>query len=192
MIYFSTIARVWLGSMFFYTAGLKLVWYDRNGCHVKAYQLLHESLAPTVGFLLMFAEFLTGITLFTGWFFPLGPLLGTLLGASFAYASLKVLMRKGDVPCGCAGTSKSRVNWTTLIRALCIVAFCVFVFLFDQRGGVVFQPAAIFLVILISLLPAGLALLNRMRSIRLYRQRVQRDKEEIARLRRLLATQPIQ
>lgn len=192
MIYFSIIARVWLGSMFLYAAGLKLVWYDQNGCHINAYQLIPESLATTVGFLLVTAESLAGITLLTGWFFPLGPTLGALLGATFAYTSSTVLLRKADVQCGCAGNSSSRVNLTSLIRGLSIIIFSISIFLLDKRGGVLLSPALIFLVTLISLLPAGFALFGRIRNTKLFKQRMQRDEEEITRLTQLLTTQPSQ
>lgn len=192
MIYLSIIARIWLGSMFLYAAGLKLVWYDQNGCHVKAYQLLPESFAPTVGSILIFAELIAGISLLTEWFFPLGLVLAIVLGATFGYASLRVLLRKADIPCGCAGKTKSRVNWTSLIRASFIVIVSIFLLIVDQAGGFVLSQTLILLVIVFSLLPAAFVLRTRIGFARLNLRHIKQEEDEIARVIRLLGTQPTQ
>lgn len=114
------LARAWLGSLFVYSAGLKLAQHDHGRSSVKGYKLLPARLATPAGLLLPWVELLTALSLLLGRFYPLGPLLGAFLGTSFASSSFAVLRQKADVPCGCTGNIDDRVSRTTFIRGLAL------------------------------------------------------------------------
>lgn len=130
----ATVFRLWLSSMFIYSAGLKLASYDRAGSLVKAYKLLPQPVATVAGFALPWTELLTAMSLLLGRLYPLGPLSSASLGASFAYGSYDVLRRKADVPCGCTGQSRDRVDRTTLVRACAITVSSLLILGTRQRG----------------------------------------------------------
>jgi len=115
-----TVLLVWLGTMFIYTAGLKLVYYDQANRLIHPYGILPRRISTLIGYLLPWTELLAGILLLSGVFFPVGPLIGLILGVSFAYAAARVLRQGAEVPCGCIGMTGDRVDFTTLARALFI------------------------------------------------------------------------
>lgn len=188
MAFVFMIVRAWLGSMFVYSAGLKLARFDRRRSLVKSYRILPTSVASLVDFVLPWAELLAGVSLLFGQSYPVGPLLGALLGSSFTYASSIVLLRKEDVQCGCTGTTQDRVNRITLTRALSITLGSLLLLSIGQRWDVAAPASLAVPVIVLALLPGGLALYHRARHLQLHRKRAQRNQEEIARLTRLLAT----
>lgn len=122
MALIAMIIMAWLGSMFVYSAGLKIAHYDTASSLIKPYRVLPPRIGVVAGLVLPFVELLTGILLLLGFLFPTGPMLGVILGITFAYASFRVLRRGANIPCGCAGATQDRVTWTTFIRALFITA----------------------------------------------------------------------
>lgn len=190
MALISILVTAWLGSMFVYSASLKLVRYNRGAGIVKPYRVLPSGIDLAVGFLLPWGELLGGVLLLSGQFSPVGPLLGAALGASFAYGSLRVLHRGAVVPCGCTGAESDRVKRTTLIRALLITLCSLFVLGIDQQSPA--RPPILISVALVSasLLPAVLSFWRQSRRARLRRRPLRHDQAEIARLLRLLADPP--
>jgi uncharacterized membrane protein YphA (DoxX/SURF4 family) len=188
MAFVFMIVRAWLGSMFVYSAGLKLAHFDRRQPLVKPYRILPTPIASTLDFVLPWAELLAGVSLLFGHPYSLGPSLGALLGTSFTYASSIVLLRKDDIQCGCTGTTKDRVSWITLARALSITFSSLLILGVGQRWDIAAPGSFAVPILLLALLPGGLALYHRVRNLQLQKKRVQRNKEEIARVTRLLAT----
>lgn len=170
MLRLSMVIRAWLGSMFIYSAGLKLAHYDRAGFRVTAYDVLPRSMATAAGFALPWAELLTATSLLIGRLYPLGPLLGASLGSSFAYGSFRVLRRKADVPCGCDGGTRDRVDRATLARALAITSSSLLVLGVGKHNHASIPTKAVTAVSLGSLLPAGMTLYQRRRHAQLRRQ----------------------
>lgn len=185
MVFISMALTAWLGSMFVYSAGLKLAHYDRAGSFTKPYRILPPYVNTAVGLLLPWAELSAGMLLLVGLLFPVGQLLGAALGVSFAYASFRVLHRGADVPCGCTGSAEDRVNRTTLIRAIFITAFSLLL------STNLLEPAHLPLllvipIVLVSLLPAGLHIRRRIRVAQWHKQREQYLQGELERARRVL------
>jgi hypothetical protein len=185
-----TIVSTWLGSMFVYSAGLKLARYDGAASLVTGYRVLPRPVASAAGFLLPWLELLAGGGLLVA-IYPLGPALAVSLGTVFAYSSFRVLLRGDDVPCGCTGNVHDRVNRTTLVRALVIASCGAFVLIAGRSGFDAFPVPAVAAVTLASLLPAGLDVYGRVRHHRLLRQRRERERQEIVRLtNQVLAAPP--
>lgn len=188
----STVARLWLGSLFVYSAGLKLAHYDQADSLVKGYGVVPKPAAAAIGFTLPWAELLTAILLFLGRFYPVGPLLGASLGASFAYSSSTALRRKVDVPCGCTGRTRDRVDRTTLVRALAITSTSSSLLVLGARrhGYGRFPPMMVVAVGVASLLPGGREVYRRMRQARMHQQHMRHNQRIVAQLTELLATPP--
>ncbi|HEV8634848.1 MAG TPA: MauE/DoxX family redox-associated membrane protein [Chloroflexota bacterium] len=187
MAVISTILAAWLGSMFVYSAGLKIARYDHARGFLRPYAILPPRLASAAGILLPWVELATGILLLFGLPSPVGPLLGTALGASFAYGSFQVLRRRADVPCGCTGATDDRVNRTTLLRALVIALSGLFILV----NGATRPPVSVVVpLVLLSLVPAGVGVYRRTRATQQHQRHAQRLQEELIRLRRVLAAPP--
>lgn len=186
----SLAVRAWLGSMFLYSAGLKLTRYDRAGVSVRAYDILPKPIATAAGYALPWAELATAASLFLGRLYPLGPVLGASLGTSFAYGSFSTLQRKADVPCGCVGKSGDLVDHTTLGRALAIVVANLLLLRDRHCNGAPLPSGMLVVTSCASVLPAGLTLNQRRRHARLHKQRAQRAKRMVAQATQLLAALP--
>lgn len=117
----SALMTIWLGTLFVYSASLKLARYDRAGSLLTLYGVLPRSLASATGFALPWVEMTAGFLLLFTLFPPAGALLGIFLGTIFAYAATRVLIRGSKVPCGCTGSDRDLVSRGTLSRALMIV-----------------------------------------------------------------------
>jgi hypothetical protein len=182
------IVRVWLGSMFVYSAGLKLAQYDRRRSFVKAYKILPASMAPFVDLMLPWAELLGGLLLLLRYGHPVGPLLTFVLGTAFAYASGRVLRMKEAVPCGCTGNTRDRVTWVTFARALAVAVGSLLLLAPDLSGGTTLPSFMTGLIVLVALLPGGRASFFHIRQAQALKKRRQENEEEIKRLSRLLAT----
>lgn len=185
---FSTAARAWLGSLFIYSAGLKLAHYNRAGSLVREYDMLPKPLATIAGFALPWAELLTAMSLLLARLYPLGPLLGASLGTSFAFGSFHVLRRKADVPCGCTGKAQDRVDRTTLMRALAITSCSLLVLRAHRHNDARLPLVAVVAASSASVLPGGLALYQRVRHARLRKERLRRTQHMVVKATELLAT----
>ncbi len=143
-----------------------------------------------VGFLLPWAELVAGLFLLLGFLFPAGPLVAAALGASFAYASFRVLRRGADVPCGCTGNAKDRVNRTTLIRGAFITASSLFLLSADGLNPSPLSLALVAILILASLLPAAVGAYRRVRALQWHKRQALHLQEELERARRILNASP--
>jgi uncharacterized membrane protein YphA (DoxX/SURF4 family) len=90
----STLTRAWLGSLFLYSAALKFVNYRESWRSVRQYGILPKRVSDATGLALPWAELLAGVSFLFGWMHPLGSLLGTLLGGSFAFAARQVVKQR--------------------------------------------------------------------------------------------------
>ena len=114
------IVRVWVSSLFFYAASLKVIDYRATGRSVGGYDLRPGRLAGAAGVVLPLAEAAAGVLVLGGWVWPAGPALTLLLGLSFCYAAWSALHRGLDTDCGCAGAKSGRLTWVTFGRALLV------------------------------------------------------------------------
>ncbi len=182
------IVAVWLGTMFVYSAALKLARYDRARNVVKPYRVLPPPVASAAGLLLPWFELSTGLLILFGWWFPLGPLLGAALGACFAAGSSMVLLRGDEVPCGCTGNAQERVTTATLSRALLIAGTSVTLLATGRSRGSVSLPFPVLgLLALLSILPALLGIQRDFRAARRERRQARHTRDEIVRLQAVLS-----
>jgi len=124
--------QMWLGSMFVYSAALKLAAYSQARRAVAAHQVLPPRAATVFGVALPWLEATAGSLLLLGVVHPgppltrLGSALGAVLGATFAYGTAHVLVHEREVPCGCTGNDFVSVSKVTLARAGCVLGASVF------------------------------------------------------------------
>jgi uncharacterized membrane protein YphA (DoxX/SURF4 family) len=133
----SSFATFWLASLFLYSALVKIADFKRS---VGLLEQTIRQLGPPVpergarvsAFALPWIEMFVGCGLIVGVARPAGAA-AILLGLAFAGASVSVLGRAADVPCGCAGPSGAdRLDRTSLIRGLIIAACGVVLFVDGQ------------------------------------------------------------
>jgi uncharacterized membrane protein YphA (DoxX/SURF4 family) len=131
----STLTRAWLGSLFLYSAALKLINYRETWRSVRQYGILPKRLSDATGLALPWAELLAGVSFLFGWMYPLGSLLGTVLGGSFAVAARQVIKQEAKVSCGCTGGAADHdVDQTTVNRGLAIAVGSLLVLLAGKRS----------------------------------------------------------
>lgn len=128
------VIRVWVSSLFFYTASLKMVDFRATSRSVGGYDLLPGHLAGAAGVMLPLAEATAAVLVLGGWFWPAGPSLTLLLGLSFCYATWSALHRGLDTDCGCAGAKSGRLTLVTFGRALLVCGSAVLLLALTGAG----------------------------------------------------------
>lgn len=183
------IVRVWLGSLFVYSAALKFVRYEQAGRLARPYGVIPKRLVGAAGFALPWAEGLAAFGLLSGRLHPLGPVVGTSLGASFAYSAAHVVRRRADVPCGCTGNGESgdRVTRITLARALAIMSCSLLILGPRRHTRDRVSPPLSAAIALVSVLPAVAALHRRVREARQRERGARQQAHTIEQLTRILA-----
>lgn len=180
---------MWLGTMFTYSASMKLVHYDLQASLLAPYRILPRSFAVAGGLALPWVELLAGVALLFGLFPPIGALLSAGLGASFACGTGWVLVRGAKVPCGCAGAGSGIVGRGTLVRALMIIAGSLLALALSPSG---LPPPVAACACAIAGAPSTLVLRQRHRQDPMHRHHVRTHvdvaPDESARLRMLLAS----
>ncbi len=186
------IIRVWLGSLFVYSAALKFVRYEQAGRLARPYGVMPKRLAGATGFALPWAEGLAAFGLLSGRLHPLGPVVGTSLGASFAYSAAHVVRRRADIPCGCTGDGDSgdHVTRITLARALVIMSCSLLILGTRRRALDGVSPPLGAAITIVSLLPAVAALRRRVREARQREQRARQQARTTEQLTCILAMPP--
>lgn len=187
----STLTRAWLGSLFLYSAALKLVNYRETWRSVRQYGVLPKRLSDATGLALPWAELLAGVSFLFGWMYPLGSLMGTLLGGSFAFAARQVVKQEAKVSCGCTGGAADHdVDQTTVNRGLTIALGSLLVLLTGKRSytrlPVLSLIAGAVLAILPSLLVVNINRRDAERQARLEEQQAAERARRIAGLKSLL------
>lgn len=187
----STLTRAWLGSLFLYSAALKLVNYRQTWRSVRQYGILPKRLSDATGLALPWAELLAGVSFLFGWMYPLGSLVGTLLGGSFAFAARQVVKQEAKVSCGCTGGAADHdVDQTTVNRGLAIALGSLLVLLAGKRSHarlpVLSLIAGAVLAILPSLLVVNINRRDAERQARLEEQQAAERARRIADLKSLL------
>lgn len=183
----SHLARIWLGTLFLYSALLKFIYYDQARRNIKRYRLMSEQTSNIVGIILPWAELFAGISLFLGKFYPVGPLIGALLGSSFTYTAHNILQRKRTVPCGCTGLTDTRVDQTTRVRGFAITMCSILVFAVGKQHYIRPRTPLVLAGFSLAILPSILALHHRLQIARQRRQEIQQRKERLERLKYILA-----
>jgi hypothetical protein len=117
--------RVWVSSLFFYTASLKMADIRGTSRSIGRYDLFPSRFAGAAGVALPLAEGAAGVLVLGGWFWPAGPSLTLLLGVSFCYATWTALRRGLNADCGCAGAKSGRLTLVTFGRALLVCGSAV-------------------------------------------------------------------
>jgi hypothetical protein len=159
----STLTRAWLGSLFLYSAALKLINYRETWRSVRQYGILPKRLSDATGLALPWAELLAGVSFLFGWMYPLGSLLGTVLGGSFAVAARQVIKQEAKVSCGCTGGAADHdVDQTTVNRGLAIAVGSLLVLLAGKRSHTRLPLVSLLAGALLAIFPSLLVLdLNR-------------------------------
>jgi len=183
-------ARAWLGTMFVYSAALKLAHYDQAGRTVTPYCVAPQRLEGAAGFALPWAELFAAASLLLGRLYPFCPLVSAMLGSVFAYGSFDVTRRRADVPCGCTGSTSERVTRATLGRAVAITSGSLLVL--AARRRTYSRLPAVFVVCAssLSIVPALIDVSGRVRHARRHTQRKRHSKEAAESLTRVLASPP--
>jgi hypothetical protein len=185
-----TAARVWLGSMFVYTAGLKLANLEREGTGVMEYQILPRRVARVVGFALPFGELLAGGLLLVGRIYPTGPLLAASLGSGFGYGAYTALRGESDAPCGCTGRREDRVTRVTLMRAIVIASCSISLLVAGKRSFPRLSGRLAAPVLLLALVPGARSAQERLRLQLQINEESARRNQRITELTRVLAVPP--
>lgn len=184
------LTRLWLGSLFVYSAGLKFAYYDHVGDSVVEYGLLPRRVAVGAGWLLPWIELLAGTSLLSARLYPFGHLLAIGLGTSFSGSSYVVLRSKAEIPCGCTGRSDDRVSGETLARGLGIVLCALLSLCMEREPKAEFGTARMLGIVGVFLLPGAWAASWRVRHHRAYRRKSKQTEEIINELTRVLAARP--
>ena len=189
----STLTRAWLGSLFLYSAALKLVNYRESWRSVRQYGILPKRLSDATGLALPWAELLAGVSFLFGWMHPLGALLGTLLGGSFAFAAQQVVKQEAKVSCGCTGgTQDEDVDQTTVVRGLTIAAASLLVLVAGKRNQTRLPMFSLLAGAVIAIFPSLLVINLNRREAQRQAEAQQRQAEDRARriadLKRVLDT----
>ncbi len=191
----STLTRAWLGSLFLYSAALKFINYREALRSVRRYGILPKRVSDATGVALPWAELLAGVSFLFGWMYPLGSLLGTLLGGSFAFAARQVIKQETKVSCGCTGGAHDEeVDQTTVSRGLAIAAGSLLVLATGKRNHTRLPVLSLLVGAVIAIFPSVLVLNLNRREAQLQAEFKQRQAEErerrIADLKHLLTQQP--
>lgn len=182
--------RAWLGTMFVYSAALKLAHYDQAGRTVTPYRIAPQRLEGAAGFALPWAELFAAASLLLGRLYPFGPLVSAMLGSAFAYGSFDVTRRRADVPCGCTGSTSERVTRATLGRAVAITSGSLLVLAARRRTYSRLPAVFVVCASLLSIVPALIDVSGRVRHARRHTQRKRHNKEAAESLTRVLASPP--
>lgn len=180
------LTRTWLGSMFLYSASLKLLDYKQSGRIVKRYAILPDRASIIASFALPWAELLAAISLLFGQFYPIGPLLSTMLGSSFVYASRSVLKRGTDVPCGCIGHTEGKVSKTTLNRGLAITISSLFILTLDRRSYAPLPKLSLWSSLCLCTLSSLLFLVRKVKLMQLRKRQAEHREHRITQLSQIL------
>ncbi|WP_224766432.1 DoxX family protein [Nocardioides campestrisoli] len=98
-----TVARLVTGGVWIVAGALKLPDPVESAQAVRAYEILPETLVPTVGFLLPAIEVVVGICLVLGVLTRAGGLVSALLFAIFIAGIASAWARGLEIDCGCFG-----------------------------------------------------------------------------------------
>lgn len=154
----TTLAALWVGSLFVYAGSVKLLSSQDDARRVIAgYEVLPAGTVSIVARIIPYAELGVGALILLVPGTRAGGLMALMFGAGFAIASISVLARGIKTSCGCAGGSSEPVTIVTTMRAV-LVAFAGLAVITAGNpfagppGGVVFGLA---------LAPAALLMLRR-------------------------------
>lgn len=184
------LVRVWLGSMFLYSAALKLVHYQESRKGVARYAVLPKNVSNVVGIVLPWTEGLAAVSLLFGWWYPIGPLLSVLLGSAFAQVSQIVLERGETVSCGCTGGKDELVSKMTRQRGITIALSGMLLLLGGRQQYTRFSTFLTGTVMVLALMPAGVELKRELVHAQLRQQYREERKQRINQLVEVLARDP--
>ena len=97
------LARLVTGGVWIAAGALKLGDLDGSVRAVRAYELLPESIVPTVGYLLPLVEIVVGACLVLGLMTRFAAVVSALLFAAFVVGIASVWARGLEIDCGCFG-----------------------------------------------------------------------------------------
>lgn len=96
-------ARLLVGGVWLVAGLIKIPQPAVNVRAVRAYQLLPESMVPTVGYALPIVEILVGLLLLVGLLTRVGAVLSSVLLVAFVVGILSAWSRGLQIECGCFG-----------------------------------------------------------------------------------------
>lgn len=126
--------RLFIGGMFLFAGGMKVL--DPHGFAqaVSNYRLLPEATVSLCAVVLPWIEIIVGLSLLVGIWVPGAALVASSLLILFAGALAISLVRGLDISCGCFSTDPSQGTITRLylLRDLILIAMSVVIFVWDQ------------------------------------------------------------
>ncbi|GAA2658715.1 DoxX family membrane protein [Nonomuraea recticatena] len=107
----TTVARLILGAVLIVAGGLKIGSIQQSVMAVRAYRLLPDSLATTVGYGLPILEVVVGVLLVVGLLTRVAAVVGGLLMLAFVFGIAWAWARGLRIDCGCFGGGGQLEAW---------------------------------------------------------------------------------
>ncbi len=120
------VSQLMLGGIFLRAGWSKLFSPSATATHLQAYQLLSNTQARLVAFLLPPLEMLVGLSCLAGFMLAINSILATFLLCIFSLAILINLVRGRSFPCYCFGNAQTPIGVPMLLRNLLLAMLSIF------------------------------------------------------------------
>ena len=144
--------EILIAAVFLTSGGAKLLNLQSFVETVRRFELLPDSLARFVGYVLPFTEVMLGLLLLVDFYrvLLLGIAVALLLTFSFGMA-VNLIRGKTDISCGCFGSSKESLTWFLVVRNVVIIGVALTASL-TAAGSVGFGERALAVLTVASLI----------------------------------------
>lgn len=122
-------ARWLLGLIFLVSSLGKIADPGAFADDIAAYRLVPFGAINVVAIVMLWTEFLVGLSLLNGVAYRSGALLAALMNVVFILAASSAMARGLDIECGCFTVAKSTVGWGLIGRDLLFLAMSLIVLL---------------------------------------------------------------
>lgn len=95
--------------------------------NVAAYRIVPFPLVNLFAIVMMWTEFLVGLSLLNGFAYRSGALLAAVMNIVFILAAGSAMVRGLDIECGCFTVAKSTVGWGLIARDVLFLAMALIV-----------------------------------------------------------------
>ncbi len=148
LLWISTLARLTVAGVLIVAGALKVVEPGASVTAVRAYELLPERLAQTVGWGLPFLEIALGLLLAVGWFTRPAAIGAAVLFLVFTAAVASAAARGLSIDCGCFGGGGEVAPGQTryvaeIVRDLALLGLCCWLIARPHSRLAVDQPAPV-------------------------------------------------
>ncbi len=132
----SLAARLYLGGIFLFACGHKIVHPEAFALDIATYQTLPLGLVNLLAIVLPWVELAAGLMLVLGFRTRAATLLVAGMMVMFTVAIAVALAKGLDMSCGCfasQGSAEDPISWRTVLRDLSWLVLAGYVFFFDRR-----------------------------------------------------------